>query len=220
MNNGQLLTVPGSTAKVLVIDDFIPGAKQLIDYAVNQPSSPASGGLYPGLRTPAPPGYIKYSLQKINQALAQHHQQQQLTAGESYFSMVTTREEDLSPAQCMPHIDRPKPTEYAVVHYLCRPPHGGTSFYQFTPTGQSLIAEHDYDEYLASLASHVADCPPSSHYINGDSKLFKRLLSVDCQFNRAVIYPCALLHSGNIPHPFTPDLNPFSGRFTVTSFFR
>ncbi|NVK55025.1 MAG: hypothetical protein HWE26_05375 [Alteromonadaceae bacterium] len=220
MSHSQFLTVPGSMARVLVIDDFIPGAEQLIDYAVNQPATPESAGLYPGLRTPAPPGYIKFSLHKINQVFSQHHEQKQLTEGESFFSMVTTREEALSPAQRMPHIDRPQPTEYAVVHYLCRPPHGGTSFYQFTPTGQSLIAEQDYEEYMASLALHVADCPPSPHYINGDSDLFKRVLSVDCRFNRAVIYPCALLHSGNIPHPFKPDLNPFTGRFTVTSFFR
>lgn len=215
-----MLPVPDSNHKVLVLDDFIPGPRKLIDYAVAQPLPPRQSPVYPGLRAPVPPGYLKYAIAAINKAFEQIKLTARLHEGEAYFAMVTRAADELTIEQSIPHFDRPLLNEYAMVHYLCSPAFGGTSFYRYKPTGQVAITEPGCKAYQQSLATHLPSQPPEPGYINGNTPLFERVLQVPCQFNRAVVYPCALLHSGDIYKDFVRNLNPYHARFTVTAFLR
>ena len=216
----KVLPAADTGHQVWVIDDFIPGPHQLIDYACTRQQPPRLSPVYPGLRMAVPPGYLKYSLTATTSALHRSGVATTLTAGEAYFAMVTRTAEQLTPEQCIPHFDRPLLNEYAMVHYLCPPSYGGTSFYRYKPTDQVAVTRSSLAGYQQSLSEQLPQQPPAHGYVNGDTPLFERVLQVPCQFNRAVVYPCALLHSGDIAANFTPDLNPYTARFTVTAFLR
>ncbi|WP_412723121.1 DUF6445 family protein [Alteromonas sp. D210916BOD_24] len=219
MSGISTIPVPDSEYRVLIIDDFIPGPNKLIDYALSSGRAPRSEKRYPGMRMPVPTGYLRYALATINVALRQCHFSHTLAAGEAYFAMVTTPPSALTTEQRIPHFDRPYTDQYALVHYLCAPSFGGTSIYQYNPTGQIAVTQDNLVSYQQSLSRELNNRATPQGYINGSTDLFKQIVDVPCVFNRAVIYPCALLHSGNIPPDFTPDLNPYTGRFTVTAFF-
>ena len=55
-------------------------------------------------------------------------------------------------------------------------------------------------------------------YMNGSNNYFEQIAKIDAMFNRMVIYPSKILHSGNIPADFTFDPNPAKGRLTLNSF--
>ncbi len=219
MSNISVIGVPDTQYKVVIIDDFIPGPNKLIDYALSSGRAPRPEKLYPGMRMPAPAGYLRYALATINVAFRHSQISHTLRAGEAYFAMVTTPPSALTTAQRIPHFDRPFTDQYALVHYLCAPSFGGTSIYRYKPTGQVAITEKNLDAYQQSLSYELSQSTAPQGYINGSTHLFQRVVDVPCLFNRAVIYPCALLHSGNIAEDFVPDLNPYTGRFTVTAFF-
>ncbi|WP_370241571.1 DUF6445 family protein [Marisediminitalea sp.] len=220
MTSISTLPVPGTEFQVVIIDDFMPGPHKLVDYALSNGKAPKDELLYPGLRMPAPAGYLRYALATINLAFKKCRIADTLSDGEAYFAMVTRPPAELTTEQSIPHFDRPYSHEYAVVHYLCSPAFGGTSIYRYNPTGQVAVTEATLNRYQQSLDAELAALPVTPGYINGDTRLFSRVAQVPCAFNRAVIYPCALLHSGDIPANFIPDLNPYTGRFTVTAFLR
>lgn len=215
-----MLPVPGSNHQVLVIDDFMPAPHKLIDYAVAQQQPPGESPVYPGLRAPVPPGYLKYAIAAINRVFQREKVTARVSDGEAYFAMVTRAAKELTLEQSIPHFDRPLLNEFAIVHYLCSPAFGGTSFYRYKPTAQVAITRPGLHAYQQNLAQHLQYYPAERGYINGDTPLFERVLQVPCEFNRAVIYPCALLHSGDISKQFKTDLNPYTARFTVTAFLR
>ena len=45
-----------------------------------------------------------------------------------------------------------------------------------------------------------------------------QIANVDAMFNRMIIYPSNILHSGNIAADFNFDQNPATGRLTLNSF--
>ncbi|MFS1701884.1 DUF6445 family protein [Alteromonas sp. AMM-1] len=220
MTSISTLPVPGTQFQVVIIDNFMPGPRKLVDYALTNGKAPQDEALYPGLRMPTPAGYLRYALASINLTFKKLKIADTLSDGEAFFAMVTRPPATLTTMQSIPHFDRPYTHEYAVVHYLCSPVYGGTSIYRYNPTGQIAITEASLNRYQQSLDTELARHPVSPGYINGDTELFTRIVQVPCEFNRAVIYPCALLHSGDICADFTPDLNPYTGRFTITSFLR
>lgn len=206
----------------VIIDNFMPNPAGLVDYALSRGDVRPAPGFYPGLRSPTPPVYNKLLCQQLRPLLSSCFG---LTEGdpqqiESWYSLVATPVDQLSPWQQIPHFDRPEPQDLAVLHYLCRPPHGGTSFYRHRETGFEYIDCNRKPRYLASIESALADPQRAvaPAYINGNTDLFEQIVSIDCVFNRALVYRCSSLHSGNIPADFSFDLDPRSGRFTIASF--
>lgn len=212
--------IDNTSYEVWVIDDFVPGPERLIDYAVSLGAGDECANGYPGIRREAPSGYLQYAIRAVNAITARSHTLPNISSGKAYFSMVTKKPSALTREQRVPHFDRPYTQELAMVHYLCSPPHGGTSFYRHRASYRSAITTQHVQSYLQELESELANYQPEAKYMNGDNALFERVLQIPCRFNRAVIYPCALLHSGDIPTPFEPNLNPYQGRFTVTGFLK
>lgn len=50
-------------------------------------------------------------------------------------------------------------------------------------------------------------------------KYFERIVEIDALFNRMIVYPSNILHSGNIPPKFNFDPHPASGRLTLNHLF-
>ena len=121
----------------------------------------------------------------------------------------------------MPHFDTTAANQLAVVHYLCGPEHGGTSFYRHRSTGFETISHERLHRYAATLKREVmTEHPPSAKYMEGDDSLFVRIAKFEARCNRALIYPSSVLHSGDIPRVWPPETPLRAVRLTVNSFVR
>lgn len=209
---------------VMVIDSFMPEPEGLVAYAESGASFRASPhDYYPGVRKPTPPQYAadlcaKYAklLREIF-ALGETEPHALLSA----LSITTTRPDALRPIQRLPHFDTSDPQQLAVVHYLCEARHGGTSFYRHRKTGYETISQDRLRGYAGLLKRQVmTEYAPPPSYMDGDNPLFERIASFDAQFNRALIYPGNLLHSGNIWQLTTGMQCARAARLTANTFLR
>lgn len=205
---------------LLVVDNFVAHPRELVDYALTQHNVLPAGGLYPGLRSPAPASYGRFLLDELAPGLSSCFgaSVSHLAKAECYYSMVSTPPAQLSLLQRLPHFDRPNPAELAIIHYLCTGKHGGTSFYRHRSTGYEYITPDRQQPYQQSLKTDVLTHGQPVGYINGSTPLYERIASIPARFNRALIYRCSSLHSGDIPNLSAFDLDPLSGRFTIASF--
>lgn len=207
---------------LVIVDNLFPNATTLIDAALSNRVSLPANGFYPGFRSPAPALYQKRILETLSPIIYESFglEKNSLSKVVSFYAMVATPLNQLKPAQKIPHFDRPLNDQFAVIHYLCDTPHGGTSFYRHRQTGYETIDESRQEDYLKIVDREIrekglADTPG---FIHGDTQLFERIATKPAKFNRALIYRCSSLHSGNIEDDYAYDFNPRTGRFTVTSF--
>lgn len=207
---------------LIVVDDFFEAPDTLIQCALNDGRVSAAAGLYPGLRSPAPSGYKAAIVDGLGDLIGTTFKLQatDIAVCDSYYSMVATPYNALHYAQQIPHFDQPSRTEIAILHYLCSSSHGGTSFYRHKNTGFEYVDTDRVQRYFTQLNEDITTIglPVPPRYINGDTGIFTRIHSQDCVYNRALIYRCSSLHSGNIPEDYLFDLNPKTGRFTVATF--
>lgn len=205
---------------LLVVDDFWPEPAQLLRYALEQGNVAAATGLYPGLRSPAPTVFGRAVLQQLGGVMQQLFgvSAEQITQIDSFYSLVCTPAAQLSPLQAIPHFDRPKPRDLAIIYYLCDEHQGGTSFYRHRRSGFEAIVPERQQRYQQQLAEDFRQFGQPSGYINGDTPMFQRIASVPARRNRLVMYRCSSLHSGDIAENYSYDLNPATGRFTIAAF--
>lgn len=209
---------------VIVIDDFMAEPAALVAYAESgDPFQASPQDYYPGVRKPTPPQYAADLCANYAQRL-----REVFTSGAtdpqallSALSITTTRPEQLRPIQRLPHFDTSDPRQLAVVHFLCDTHHGGTSFYRHRQTGYETITQDRLRSYAALLKRQVmTQFAPPPRYMEGDNPLFERIASFEARFNRALIYPSNLLHSGNILQPQAEDHRPRATRLTANTFLK
>jgi hypothetical protein len=209
---------------VLVIDDFVPEPERLVAYAESgEPFHSDPRDYYPGIRKPAPSQYAAGLCTTYAKILCEVFSLGSIEphALLSALSITTTSPDRLRPVQRVPHFDTSDPRQLAVVHYLCEARHGGTSFYRHRKTGYETISQDRLRGYAELLKQQVmAEYAPPPRYMDGDNPLFERIASVEARFNRAVIYPGNLLHSGNILQLQTEDHSPRTARLTANSFLK
>jgi hypothetical protein len=132
---------------------------------------------------------------------------------------VTTPPGELDQAQRLPHVDTIDPGRVALVHYLALDDVGGTAFFRHRATGFETISAARAATYRARLDMELRDAGAvPTGYITDDTALFERIALAEARFNRAVIYPSALLHSGAIRADAPLDPDPATGRLTITAF--
>lgn len=205
---------------VILLDDFSPQAGTLLE-AARQASYAPAGHHYPGVRAPAPAGYLQERGALLSRLIGEVFG---LTAGadliESSYSMVTTPPARLTPIQRLPHFDGTDPKRLALLHYLCGPEAGGTSFYRHRATGFETITEARLPAYDAALRREVGeDGLPPAAYFAGSTPRFERVGGVAAAFNRLVIYRGLRLHSGDILQPPGEDAaDPQTARITINTF--
>ena len=137
-----------------------------------------------------------------------------------HFSLVTMSPADLSVPQRLPHIDNTNPGQLALLHYLCGPEHGGTSFYRHRRTRLEFVDHARSALYRQGLAEDLASAgPPPPGYICGDSALFERTASFAAAYNRLLVYRSTNLHSADIGASSALEADARTGRLTANTFF-
>lgn len=206
---------------LVVIDDFHPDPDALVEAACAQSYAPR-GKFYPGIRAAADPRHLapcQDMLSEVLQGAFGYRSGAQLT--ECNYSLVTTPPASLLPMQRLPHYDGTAVQTIALLHYLCGPEHGGTSFYRHRATGFETITDDRFAPYRDTLQAEIdaRGGDVDARYFSGDSAQFERIDRVAARFNRAVLYRGIVLHSGNIPDDFAFNRDPRGGRLTVNTFF-
>lgn len=217
----RMETVGEEQQPVVVIDNFLDGAERLVDYISETGGFLPESGFYPGMRTASPRSYLMALFSFLPPILEQAFgaDRDEFAKVESSYSLVTTPTEDLSFIQRIPHFDSNDPGELAMIHFLCGPEHGGTSFYRHRETGFESVDKTRRATFIQSLETAAKEGrEPPKAYINGNTELFERVESFDAVFNRLVLYRCTSLHSGNIPADFAFDQNPRTGRLSLNTF--
>ncbi|MER2493908.1 DUF6445 family protein [Catenovulum sediminis] len=207
---------------VILIDNFSRCALKLKQDAIahNQFKQTPSD-YYPGLRMPGPKQYAEeicsLYAQQLNQVFAMQTSfwQSNLCA----YSLTTTQPEKLKPIQMLPHFDTANDNQLAVVHYLCDETFGGTAFFRHNSTGYERINKAQLNNYATQLKQQAmaARLHEKPGYLAEQNSLYQKIGQVDVEFNRAVIYPGNLLHSGLIKPALLSD-DPTTGRLTLNTF--
>ncbi|HET9862231.1 MAG TPA: DUF6445 family protein [Steroidobacteraceae bacterium] len=207
-------------APVIVIEDVWADPQSLVEAAAHRTDYSVRSLYYPGVRSNAPPEYVRAltaQLTPLIQSTFGVGDPLQIT--DATFSLVATPPEKLVAFQRVPHFDSTDPNRFALLHYLCGPECGGTSFYRHRSSGIEAVTDENRETYIRAVnAEAKATGMPPARFIEGDTAMFERIGRYECAFNRALIYRGRNLHSVNTPPGFVPSQDPRTGRLTVNTF--
>ncbi|AFT80137.1 hypothetical protein AMBLS11_17860 [Alteromonas macleodii str. 'Black Sea 11'] len=228
VSNYELIKVGEQATPIIIIDNFIPNPLSLVEtIAQHHPFTKRDGDFYPGVRSHPPQKYVEHlhtSLPQLFSQLATHNGLQNFGVEKPLhiplvqLSIANQAPKSLSPIQCIPHIDTQKDNEWALVHYLFSEPLGGTAFYRHIETGLERVNAAQYAGYFKTLKRQATSVglPPKA-YINGDTAMFTQIARIEPMFNRAVLYPANLLHSGCLPNDISDYADVKEGRLTANA---
>ncbi len=210
---------------VVIVDNLLRHPQTMLDFAGRGDGfAEDRSDFYPGIRKPLPDDYAAAITTLVGTALREGLAIEGAFEPETILcalSIVTRKPSTLAPIQRIPHIDTSRSDQIAVVHYLCDPHHGGTSFYRHRETRFETIDESRNQEYRKSLERQATTIGlPARQYIGGDTALFERIATIDAKFNRAIFYCSNLLHAGDINVKSGLPADPITGRLTATCFVR
>jgi hypothetical protein len=217
------LLIGEESLPLLIIDSFAHKPDDLVSHVGDGSSFKADGNnFYPGKRSAAPQVYNEEICKKYLPLFKSHFgfdKAQRAKTLMSAFAISDKAPEHLKPIQMLPHFDTTNMNQLAVVHYLCKPEHGGTSFYRhrssaFETITQERLASYGHQLKKEAIAHQLHENPC---YMGESNTIFERLHSVDACMNRAVIYPSRMLHSGNINPLLGLSSDPRVGRLTIGS---
>lgn len=196
-----------------VIDDAHPRPDILRRLADDSVFRRLPGDFYPGLRADAPADYGAW-LTHCLRALGPFTN---ATMMHATYAVVTDDAAALAPIQRIPHFDTPDPSVFALVHYLCDPPHGGTGFYRHRRTGYERILPNRQPAWRQALVQDGRQygMPQQRYMFDGDER-FDRIGVADLQFNRLILYPANCLHAGLVGQP-AATARATDGRLTITA---
>jgi uncharacterized protein DUF6445 len=205
---------------VVVIEDVWPDADALVEVAASRSDYAVRSLYYPGVRSSAPAEYARAITAQLSDIIrSTFGLGDELAITDSTFSLVATPAEKLVAFQRVPHFDSTDPKRVALLHYLCGPEHGGTSFYRHRSSGIEVVTDENRQRYIEAVnAESRSSGPPPARFIDEDTEIFERIARYECAFNRALIYQGRILHSVNTPREFIPNTDPRRGRLTVNTF--
>lgn len=216
-------TIGEERQPLLVVDRVMRRAASLVDFAAEQARFEPSafyGTLYPGIMAPSETTYVNTLVAALRPAIedAFDLRDAQPVSAKCNLCISTLRPEELAPEQRVPHVDTVDPMQFAILHYLCDDSFGGTGFYRHRSTGfESLSAERE-PIHREALARELAAAPPPKAYVDRDMEHYAQIASVDCRFDRVVVYRSCLFHSVSIAPGAELSPDPRNGRLTANIF--
>lgn len=218
-----VVAVGAERQPVVVVDNFLSSPQLLIDHAAdNSTFDGVTDTFYPGVRAPLPAIYCFALRAFLGSVIGDAFglQAARISGELGHFSLVTKPPQQLKTVQHMPHFDSTNPRQLALLHYLCAPEHGGTSFYRHRRSGFEYVDAARVADYKLAVTADLAVLgPPPVKFICGDDAMFERTATFGAAFNRVLIYRSINLHSADIGSAFRFDANPRSGRLTANTFF-
>jgi hypothetical protein len=216
----QRLTIGAERAPLLLIDNLVADADQLVELAARKMYGDDATH-FPGIRAKAPLSYQQFVLERLRGLFGEVFglRAEALKFTSCHFSLVTRPPEKLSHLQCIPHFDSAFGWELAFIHYLFKRDHGGTAFYRHRHTGFEVITEAREAEYFRRVAVEKTgpDRPPR-RYIDASTALYEQVRSEAGVFNRMLVYRRNSLHCGTFVLPQAIDPNPRTGRLSLNGF--
>jgi hypothetical protein len=215
-----------SRSRVVVIDDFLPEARRVVEMAAAMAPFPPEGETaYPGRRRQINPndaasGYVIAALKTVAPLIGETFASVGFRLLEASFSLVTTPPESLSAVQRLPHFDWADPSILAVLHHLHDVPDTGTSFYRHIASGVERVDSETAPRLRQAMRDEDARLGMVEGFTTETSDRYERIFHVEGRFNRLVIYQGAILHSGDIPHDFAFSSDPRAGRLTGNIFIQ
>lgn len=224
----QIKKIGREETPVIVVDNLITAIEDIRADAIKQSYCPPEIEFsYPGIRANiAVNSYIEVVKNTVSSIFEKHFttgQNLSFNIDEATYSLLTSKEEELAPNQCIPHFDGPWGDKLAVLHYINEGDFGGTAFYRHIPTKFEKITTHRVTKYRDKATLHTEKHGfPQHKYFTTTSEHFELLDVVDYVPNRLVIYPTALLHSGYIEFPEKnisddPKTGRLTGNFFMTA---
>ena len=212
----------GNEGEPLVVIDNFSGQVNELRAMGEAAHYDAGGAAYPGIRAQADASYLDIRRELMVKVVQEvFGLRQSIGCQVSAFSLVTLKEDELSPVQRLPHYDAPDPGVIAVMHYLDGPESGGTAFYRHKATGFEAITPEREDAYEKAVADEMASKgEPAPRYHFGDSDRYEMIAAVEARPDRMALYRGRLLHSGIIPDATKLSTDPKAGRLTVNMFLR
>ena len=203
------------------VADFLEDPQTAIENASLQKFAKISPQ-YPGVRAALPDSVALAWLEALSPLLDTHFGE--AAHGweiQAWFSVVTSRPDELIPMQCLPHIDGTDPNQIAMMLYLNDTAHGGTSFFRHRSTGLSALTDETFPRYREALQKDVQQSGlPNRAYVTDGAPYFEKIHESEGGFNQAVFYRGNVLHSGVIDNDAPLPADPREGRLTINAFFR
>jgi hypothetical protein len=177
---------------------------------------------YPGVRAPLPPDVSFAWLGELSPLLDNvFGKAPKGWEIQAWFSLVTSKPEELIPMQRFPHVDGTDPNQLAMMLYLHRTKHGGTGFFRHRSTGLECLSDETFPRYREALQDDVQKGGlPEAAYVSDGRPYFECIHKSEGSFNEAIIYRGNLLHSGIISCDEQLSADPKEGRLTINAFFR
>ncbi len=220
LNPGALaavMPVGQGRVPVLIVDDILDDAQAVADAARDLSYGPPGRAGYPGLNADIDRGFAAALLTLLRPPLQSVFG---VPAGASlacdgYFGLVCTPENELTVRQGVPHVDTTQSRSLALLWYLCDETFGGTGFFRHRATGLELVTDDRRAVYEDALATELAGRAPA--YPRSDDPAFELIGQAEAKFNRLLVYPGNLLHSGLVV-PGRLSTDPMIGRLTANLF--
>jgi Family of unknown function (DUF6445) len=217
----EILRLGDEQTPLIRIDGALADASSLVHYAIDQASfERVQGNLYPGVRAAMPLEYVEGAVRALDPLVRSTYglKNAVLANAECFFSIVTTPPSELRPLQKIPHIDTCSELHFAVVHYLCEGAFGGTAFYRQTVSGFERINREREPIWAAHRDQMLGQMPEDVGYANEETVGYEQIGSISCRFDRLILYPSNLLHSGLIAPGMPLSTDPAQGRLTANFF--
>ena len=223
----QIVRVGTENRPVIVIDDIVDDPHGLVDYAASLAPFPSAAGVfYPGLRRMLGPNdanammtsYVASICHTLSNLMGSTYGVRNFAVQSVAFSVVTTPPSELRPMQSQPHIDGADPKSFAVLHYLSRHENSGTAFFRHARTGFETITPDRVAAFSSAREQDNAEYGTPRGYVRGSTQGWEEIGRVESRFNRLVVYPSNVFHSGILPADYDFDPDPRRGRLTTNIF--
>lgn len=219
----QVHRVGKESTPVIVVDRVMQRPVELVRYACHDVAFDMlddGTGKYPGVRAPAPLNYVAALVRALDPILRSTYKLAEATLvnAECTFSIVSTPRSRLHPLQCVPHIDTTYPLQFAILHFLCEQPFGGTAFFRQNLTGLEVVLHDCEADYLQGQRVALANPERRQDFVGDRDPDYTQMAEFGATFDRLLIYPSSLIHSGVIKADTPLTADPHLGRLTSNIF--